>query len=367
MRLVDPGGAAGPVPPPADFPPRRRERTGAGPVAQMARAAGLRLVPRTALRLTRRRAGRGFSYLDEDGRPIADAATRARLAALAVPPAYADVRYAADPRAHLQAIGRDAAGRLQYRYHPRWEEVRERRKAERLAGFAAALPAIRRAVVRDLSAPAGERSLALAAVVELVTFTAIRAGGEAYARAHGTRGAATLLKSNLRPREGRLVLSFRAKGGRRAAGEIADARFIGVVERLRQLPGPRLFQYRDAAGETRAVRAADVNAYLQQIAGKPVSLKDFRTLVASAGVLDALAGAPPASSARGRSAQVATAVRAAADLLQNTPTVCRKSYVLPAVVAAFEDGTLARFAAALKRCRSPARRAAILAELIRQA
>lgn len=351
-----------PAPKPRRAPGRKRK----SPLADLARAAGLILVERSSLRITRRKAGRGFCYLDAAGRVIRDAEIRARLSSLAVPPAYVDVRYAADPRAHLQAVGRDAAGRVQYRYHPRWEEVRARRKAERLARFADALPRIRRAVVRDLGCPAGTRALALAAVIELVTLTAIRAGEEAYARASGTRGAATLLKSNLRRDGARVVLSFRAKGGRRVVCEIDDPRFRAVVAALCELPGRRLFQYRDDGGAVRPVRAAEVNAYLTDIAGVPVSLKDFRTLVASAGVLDALARTERADSARGRNAQIVAAVHAAAQVLHNTPAICRKSYVLPAVVVAFEEGTLARFASALKRCRSTVRRATILAELIRQ-
>lgn len=344
--------------------PKSRERKGS--IAELARRAGLVLVDQSTLTLTRRKAGRGFCYLDAAGRPIRDAETRGRLASLAVPPAYTDVRYSADPKSHLQAVGRDAAGRIQYRYHPSWEEVRERRKASRLARFAEALTTIRRAVSRDLGAPPGSRALACAAVIELVTLTAIRAGEEAHARARGTRGATTLLKSNLRPDREQLVLSFRGKGGRRVVCEIADARLQSVVAGLMQLPGRRLFQYRDEDGTVRPMRAGGVNAYLKAIAGVPVSLKDFRTLVASASVLEALAQAEPAASAGKRNAQILAAIRAAADTLKNTPTVCRKSYVLPAVVTAFEDGTLARFAGTLRRCRSPVRRAAILAELIRQ-
>lgn len=335
-------------------------------MTEVARAAGLVLVKETALTLSRRKAGRGFCYLDAAGKAITDPATRTRLASLAVPPAYTHVRYAADPRAHLQAVGRDAAGRLQYRYHPKWETVRERCKAERLARFAEALGAIRRAVGRDLSGPAGSRRFALAAVIELVTLTAIRAGEEDYARARGTRGAATLLKSNLRVDGERAILSFRAKGGRRTVCEITDPRFLTTVAAFTGLPGRRLFQYRDETGTVRPVRAGDVNAYLKEIAGVSVSLKDFRTLVASACVLDILARAEPATSVRGRNAQIVAAVRAAAETLHNTPAICRKSYVAPAVFAAFEEGTLTRFAATLRRCRSTVRRATILAELIHQ-
>lgn len=334
--------------------------------AQLARAAGLVMVRRDTLNITRRRCGRGYRYFDGTGKPITDKDLISRLAALAVPPAYADVRFASHPRAHLQAVGRDAAGRVQYRYHPDWEAVRGQLKAERLARFAEALPRIRRRVARDLSAPVGSRLLALAGVVELVTLTAIRPGEEAYARERGTRGAATLLKSNLRHKPQGLELSFQAKGGRKVVCAIADPRFLSLVAALRQLPGRRLFQYRNAQDEVRPVRAGDVNAYLKQVSGIPVSLKDFRTLVASARVLEELAVREPAASDRRRNAQILEAVRIAAETLHNTPAICRKSYVLPAVVEAFEDGTLSRFSQFLKRYRSPMRRATLLATLIRE-
>lgn len=343
-------------------PRQARART----TAQLARAARLVMVRRDTLDITRRRYGRGYRYFDGTGAPITDPAMIARLAALAVPPAYKDVRFAAHARAHLQAVGRDVAGRVQYRYHPDWEEVRGQLKAERLARFAEALPRIRKRVARDLSAPLGSRLLALAGVVELVTLTAIRPGEEAYARERGTRGAATLLKSNLKERAEGLELSFQAKGGRKVVCAISDPRFRTVVAALRQLPGRRLFQYRNGAGEVRPVRAGDVNAYLKQVAGIPVSLKDFRTLVASARVLEELASREPATSDRRRNAQILEAVRLAAETLHNTPAICRKSYVLPAVVEAFEDGTLSRFSQLLKRYRSPMRRASLLAILIRE-
>lgn len=335
--------------------------------AALARRLGLVMVAPEALSWSRRRSGRGFVYLDAEGRPIRDPAVKARLVALAVPPAYVAVGYAPDPNAHLQAIGRDAEGRQQYRYHALWEEVRERLKADRLARLATALPRIRRRIVRDLAAAPGERRLALAAVVELVTQTAIRPGGESYAREHGTRGATTLLKSDLRRIGGRLELRFRAKGDKAVVCPVNDDRLAGVLAALAELPGRRLFQYRGEDGAMHPVASGEVNAYLREIAGTAVSLKDFRTLVASAGVLQALADVEPETSERRRNAQVAAAIREAAEVLRNTPAICRRSYVLPAVVRAFEDGTLTRFARRLKRCRSAVRRAEVLAGLIRHA
>lgn len=335
-------------------------------VKTLAARAGLVLKRPEDLVLTRRRAGKGYSYRDAQGQPIRDPQVIARLASLAVPPAYQDVRFSADPRGHLQAIGRDAAGRVQYRYHPDWEKVREWRKAKRLATFARALPKVRRAVGRDLAGGEPTRRFALAAVVELVALTCIRAGGEAYAR-NGTRGAATLLKSNVKLEDGRVVLKFRAKGGQPQLREICMPRVVAVVETLKSLPGRRLFQWRDPDGTIRVVRAGDVNAYLKDVSGAGISLKDFRTLVASASVLETLAATVPATSARARRKQVLEAVREAALELANTPAVCRKSYVHGAIVTAFEDGALKRFSTMLKGCRSATRRAEVLADLMARA
>ena len=331
-------------------------------VERLAAEKGLRIVKPAALTVRRVRRGKGFGFVAADGTPLADAAEVARLKALAVPPAYAEVRYAADPAFHLQAVGKDAAGRVQYRYHPAWTEVREALKARRLAGLAASLPTIRRAVARRLARGEVDRHTALAAVVELVSLTAIRAGGEAYAREHGTRGAATLLKSNVRI-EGRdrVTLTFRAKGGKRIVKEVRSRRLCAVLARLSALPGRRLFQWHDGAA-CHVVRSAEVNAYLKEVSGKRISLKDFRTLVASARALEALAGTEPATSERQRRRQVRETVVGIAEDLANTPTVCRTSYVHDAVITAFESGALKR--PALRKSRSVTARAAALARIV---
>ena len=316
-----------------------------------------------ALQWTRKRSGQNFAYFNEFGRRIRDKAVVARLNALAVPPAYVDVNYAVDPRAHLQAIGRDAAGRLQYRYHPDWEKVREERKAHRIAQFVEALPRIRRHIRRCLSDSNCSREFALAAVIELVASSSIRAGSEEYVKQHGTRGATTLLKSNLKVIDGGLFLSFRAKGGKRVQREIVSAPLVAALEQLQTLPGKRLFQYRDDT-EVRTIRAREVNAHLQNIAGTAITLKDFRTLCASAAVLEELAKVEPAPSVSGRKKQVLEAVRAAADELTNTAAVCRKSYVHQAVVDAFENGVLEDYADALRAARSPAKREQVLADVV---
>jgi DNA topoisomerase-1 len=330
-------------------------------VETVAREKGLTIVGPEALTVRRQRCGTGFCFRLDSGALLRDQREITRLKALAVPPAYSDVRYAADPDAHLQAVGTDAAGRLQYRYHPKWTEVREALKARRLAGLARALPDIQRAVARALQAEPVDQAFVAAAVVHLVSLTAIRAGSEEYAREHGTRGATTLLKSNVMLSDGIVTLRFKAKGGKAVSKEVRDARLHGAVKALMALPGRRLFQYRDAEGGLHTVRAGDVNAYLCEVAGRRLSLKDFRTLVASAAVLEALANTEPAASERARRSQLRSVVTAVAEDLANTPTVCRKSYVHDAVVTAFEKGALARLR---KPMRSPIKKAEVLARVV---
>jgi DNA topoisomerase I len=330
----------------------------------LARRLGLRYVARETLKIERRRHGDGFAYYTANGKHIDDESVTARLASLAVPPAYEDVRYAADPKAHLQAVGRDAAKRLQYRYHPDWEKVRESEKATRLTELVEVLPTIRRAVAQHLSGNEPSRNFCLAAVIELVAASAIRPGSEEYAKKHGTRGAATLLKSNVDVSGDKVALSFRAKGGKRVEKEFVAPRLAASIAVFRALPGRRLFQYRDDDGEVRAVSARDVNAFLRELAGCHILLKDFRTLCASAAVLDHLARTVPAESKTARKRQIREAVEAAAEELANTATVCRRSYVHETVVTAFEDGVLEGFSSALKGCRSAAKRERFLAQVI---
>lgn len=338
-------------------PPETSTRT-------LARRLKLKVVPSDALTIRRRRLGERFSYQAANGVTIKDKETLARLKSLAVPPAYEDVLYAEDARAHIQAVGRDAAGRLQYRYHPEWQKVREMRKSARLARLAEALPRIRRAVGRYLGEAAPVRALALAAVIDLVARSAIRPGSESYAKLRGTRGAATLLKSNVSVAGNTITLKFRAKGGKTVTKSFTAPRLCEALAVLRQLPGRRLFQFRNERGDVRAVTARDVNAFLRDIAETRISLKDFRTLLASISVLDALAKTTPATSKRARRRQVLEAIRDAAEELANTPAICAKSYVHETVVAAFEEGVLEEFAETLRATRSPARREQVLAEVI---
>jgi len=333
-------------------------------VERLARQLGLTLGDQNELTIRRIKRGKSYSFIRANGTQIRHAGTIRRLNSMAVPPAYAEVRYATDPTFHLQAVGRDAAGRLQYRYHADWEKVRERRKAHRLATLVEALPKIRRAVSQHLSGDEPTREFALAAVIELIARTAIRPGNESYARLNGTRGATTLLKSNVTIEDDTIVLTFRAKGGKAVRKECDAAKLVRAIGILRGVPGKRMFQYRDEGGTVRIVSTTQVNAFLREISGIKISLKDFRTLMASAVVLESLSRISPAASARGRRKQVLEAVRAAADELSNTPAICRKSYVHDTIVTAFEDGILERFAATMKGYRTQAKREQLLAQVV---
>ncbi|MCC7346753.1 MAG: DNA topoisomerase IB [Variibacter sp.] len=331
---------------------------------RLARRLKLKYTAAEALTIRRVRRGERFSYADAGGVTIRKRDVLARLKGLAVPPAYEDVLYAEDPRAHLQAVGRDAAGRLQYRYHAEWQKVRETRKAARLARLAEALPRIRRSIGQHLAGREPTREFALAAVIELVARSAIRSGSESHARLRGTRGAATLLKSNVMVAGEAITLKFRAKGAKQVRKEFTAIRLAEAVAVLRALPGRRLFQYRGESGQVRMVTAQEVNGFLREIAGVHISLKDFRTLLASVQVLGALAAETPGPSKRARRRQVLDAIRAAATELANTPAICAKSYVHEAVVTAFEEGILEQFAETLRRSRSPARREQVLAQVV---
>ena len=333
-------------------------------VEELASRIGLKLGDQTELTIRRIKRGKSYTFIRANGTPIRHAGTIRRLHAMAVPPAYREVRYAPDPNLHLQAVGVDAAGRLQYRYHVDWEKVREHRKAHRLAKLVGALPRIRRAVSKHLAGDEPTREFTLSAVIELIARTAIRPGNESYARLNGTRGATTLLKSNVVLEDDCLVLAFKAKGGKAVRKECDAAKLVRAVGILRGVPGRRMFQYRDAQGVVRAVSTTQVNSFLREIAGIKISLKDFRTLMASAVALETLSRITPAASARGRKKQILEAIRAAADELTNTPAICRRSYVHDTIVTAFEDGILERFAATMKGQRSQTRREQLLAQVV---
>ena len=313
----------------------------------VARAEGLRYVHDGEPGIARRRCGRGFAYYLPTGEPVRAADTLRRIRALAIPPAYREVWICCDPAGHLQATGRDARGRKQYRYHARWRTVRDADKFGRLASFGAALPRLRRRVARDLRRPGLPRERVLATVVRLLETTLLRVGNEEYARANDSYGLTTLRNRHVAVTRDAIRLEFRGKHGVRQRARVSDARLASVVRRCRELPGQVLFQYVDAAGECRSVGSGDVNAYLREATGSDFTAKDFRTWFGSLAALDRLRGRCPASPAQARRI-VAEVVREVAQLLGNTPAICRKCYVHPAIVEAFLEGRLAQWPGRLR-------------------
>jgi DNA topoisomerase-1 len=317
---------------------------------------------RRRLTIRRTRTGRGFGYVRADGRRIRDPKILDRLSSLAVPPAYVDVVYAASPSADLQAMGRDAAGRWQYRYHPDWEKVREQRKAKRLLHLLDALPRIRRHVTTALAAREVTRDFAMAAAVALIDASGLRSGTSRHVRLSGARGGVSLLKSNVTVAGKTITLRFRAKGGKQVVKEVNAPRLIPAIKLLMNLRGPRLFAYQADGGAVQAIRVREVNAFLCDIASCKISLKDFRTLRASLGVLNTLLKTERGGSERRRKRQIKEAVAGAAEELSNTPAVCRRSYVHASIVDAFEEGALPSQAGGRKR-RMPSSKN-ILAEIV---
>ncbi|MEN2977821.1 DNA topoisomerase IB (plasmid) [Tistrella bauzanensis] len=336
----------------ADADPRRVKRRRS---ARM-RAAGLHKAAADDLPFGRRRAGRGFIYLDQHGDRITEPQVIGRIKALAIPPDYRDVRIAADPQAHLQATGRDRAGRLQYRYHPDWERVREAEKIDRLAALATGIGRIRARVARDLDSAGHSRDGALAAVVSIIDQTHIRIGCEDYVQTGRSRGAATLLKRQVMVDGSHVALDFRGKSGRNIACTLDHGPLADAIRRLGGLKGPRLFQYLGSDGRPRQVTAADVNAYLAEIARTRVAAnaparvtaKDFRTLAATAAAGTRLALIDPAGSKTARRRQIAAVMREVAAMLGNTPAVAARSYVHRRLVDRFEAGGLKRLYARMR-------------------
>jgi DNA topoisomerase-1 len=283
--------------------------------------------------ITRRRQGRGFCYLAADGTRIDRGPERERLERMAVPPAYRRVWMSPLPNGHLLATGFDARSRKQYRYHPDWSAARAETKFASLAEFGALLPRIRRRVARDLAAEAGEQDFALAAAVTLIDRLALRVGNEDYLRQNGSDGALTLRRRHLRLGDGRIRLSFTAKGGRKVRRQIGDRRLLGLLEKARDLPGVELLSWLDAEGRPRGLGSAALNRYLAEAAGvEGHTAKTFRTW---AGTRAAFLVAEPGG------ASVAAMARAAAESLYNTPAIARASYIHPKVIGLADGPPLA--------------------------
>ena len=313
----------------------------AADVQSAARSAGLRYVDDRRPGISRVRHGARISYCGPDGRAIRDRETLTRIRSLAVPPAWRDVWICPDAHGHVQATGRDARGRKQYRYHPRWREVRDGNKYERMIAFGRALPLIRTRVEKDLGLPGLPREKILATVVRLLEVTLIRVGNEEYAKHNESFGLATMRDRHVRVNGSSLRFEFRGKSGILHAVDLEDRRLARIVRQSRDLPGFELFQYVDASGERRTIDAADVNAYLKSIAGDEFTAKDFRTWAGTVLAARALRDMTVVDSQAQAKRNVLRAVETVAKRLGNTRAVCRKCYIHPEVVNAYLDGTLA--------------------------
>jgi DNA topoisomerase-1 len=312
----------------------------AGAADEAAEAAGLRYVTSADPGIGRRRAGRGFRYVDAEGQTVRDPESLDRIRLLAIPPAWREVWICSDARGHLQALGKDARGRTQYLYHPDFRAVRDRAKFEHMLDFARALPAIRKRVAADMARPGLGRDKVLATVVHLLETTMIRVGNRDYAAANRSYGLTTLRNRHVSLAGQGVRFHFKGKSGREWRVSVRDRRAVRIVRALQELPGQMLFQYADDEGDLQAVTSADVNAYLREISGAEVTAKDFRTWAGT--VLAAVAFAARAADAAGSSKRGAAEVIAeVASSLGNTPTICRKCYVHPHLVEAYLNGGLA--------------------------
>ncbi|MCU1459601.1 MAG: topoisomerase (poxvirus type) [Actinomycetia bacterium] len=289
----------------------------------------------------RRRSGKGFSYTKPDGSRLSDPAELARIRALAIPPAWTRVWICPRADGHIQATGRDAKGRKQYRYHPAWRAARDEDKYTHLIDFGTALPGLRRQISRDLASPGITHDKVVATVVHLLETTLIRIGNEQYARTNGSFGLTTLRGRQVKVRGDAVHFSFKGKSGQWHEVETHDKRVAQVIRRCQHLKGQRLFQYTDDAGAHRTVESSDVNRYLHRTMGDEFTAKDFRTWMGTLMAATALVVVEPPRSDAAARRTAAAAIEVVARHLGNTPTVARTSYVHPDVVDLYAAGDLA--------------------------
>jgi DNA topoisomerase I len=303
--------------------------------AEAARAAQLRYVSDSRPGIRRRVAGGGFIYLNGQDTQVEDEAVLARIRALAIPPAWTEVWIGKLSYGHLQASGRDARGRKQYRYHARWRKVRDEAKYDRMSDFGAALPRIRERVEADLRLTKLTREKVLAIVTRLLETTFIRVGNEEYARTNKSFGLTTLKDRHVKVEGGTIRFRFRGKSGKEHQITLANRRLARLVKSCQDLPGQDIFQYLDENGEPQPVDSGDVNAYLREIAGEDFTAKDFRTWAGTLLAAQLLDDYPAVESATAAKAACASSVKEVARQLGNTPAICRKCYIHPAVLAGF--------------------------------
>ncbi len=306
--------------------------------AEAAKDAGLRYFSDTRAGIGRRLRGKNFEYVRPDGSRASDPETLARIKRLAIPPAWEQVWICPIENGHIQATGRDARGRKQYRYHPRWREQRDQNKYERMMAFAEALPAVRRRVKRDLARPGLSRERVLATVVQLLETTLIRVGNDEYARHNKSYGLTTLHNRHVKVTGPKISFGFKGKSGKQHEIEFHDPHLATIVKHCQDLPGQELFAYRGEEGEIRDVTSQDVNAYLREISGEEFTAKDFRTWAGTVLAAIALREFERVTTKAAAKKNIVKSIEAVSKMLGNTPAVCRKCYVHPAIVDSYLEG-----------------------------
>lgn len=314
-----------------------KEETAADP-AETAEQAGLRYVSDNRVGYTRQPKGKEFEYFDTEGKAIRNDERLLRIKRLAIPPAWTDVWICPSPNGHIQATGRDTRRRKQYRYHDRWREVRDENKYDRMVSFARALPKIRKRVSHDLRGTGLPRKKVLATVVQLLERTFIRIGNDEYARQNKSFGLTTMQDRHVKVKGARLRFRFRGKSGRYHQVDFTDRRIAKVISRLQDLPGQELFQYVADDGDIRDVSSQDANDYLREITGENFTAKDFRTWAGTVLVAIALHAQEKFETKKQGKANVRDAIAAVARILGNTPAICRKCYVHPAIIENYLRG-----------------------------
>lgn len=309
---------------------------------ESAKEAGLRYVSDAKPGIRRKRCGKGFRYIDPAGATVRDPQTLARIRSLVIPPAWKDVWISTDPKGHLQATGRDAKGRKQSKYHPRWREVRDETKYERMLLFGAALPRIREQVERDLALPGLPRRKVLATIVRLMEATLIRIGNAQYARENHSFGLTTMRSRHVQVNGSTVTFKFQGKSGVRHSIDVNDRRLARIVQRCQDIPGYELFQYIDSDGEHHTIDSADVNEYLRELSDQDFTAKDFRTWAGSVLACRILREFEQFGSETQAKKNIVQAIQAVAKRLGNTPSVCRKCYIHPAVLECYMAGEIVR-------------------------
>jgi len=309
---------------------------------EASKAAGLRYVSDAKPGITRKRWGKSFRYFQPDGAPVKDPTVLARIKSLAIPPAWTDVWICTNANGHLQATGRDARKRKQSRYHPRWREVRDETKYERMKAFGAALPRIRQRVQQDLALSGLPREKVLATIVRLLETTFIRVGNEEYAKENHSYGLTTMRDKHAHIQGSTVHFKFKGKSGKLHNIDVSDRRLARIVKQCQDIPGYELFQYIDEDGSPRSIDSSDVNDYLREISGEPFTAKDFRTWAGTVLACAMLREFEAFESQSQAKKNLVQAIKYVAERLGNTPSVCRKCYVHPAVIDSYMGGEIVK-------------------------